>query len=151
MATGCIVPAGTGIRAAGGDPKAQLALAEGLESGAWGQPGPERAHRWDRRASREGSMQAQLALARSHAAGTGVLEDQAEALCARYQATAWQGTTEAQVELARSLEGGDRVIRDGRLAITWYRRAAEAGRVEAQQRLASHLESEGRADEALAW
>jgi TPR repeat protein len=61
------------------------------------------------------------------------------------------GDMDAQYQLGAAYDAGRDVPRDLAEAIVWYRRAAQAGQVEAQNSVGSALQAEGRYAEAIAW
>jgi tetratricopeptide (TPR) repeat protein len=61
------------------------------------------------------------------------------------------GDPDSQYRLGLAYDVGNDVPRDLAEAITWYRRAADAGNLEAQNNVGSALQAEKRYTEALAW
>lgn len=115
-----------------GDARAAWLLGELYARGRGGAPDPARALQWKERAAELGDIAAQFAVGEKYALGDGAPLDPDRA--ARWlQRAAAQGHPNAALALARLKE------REGNMgqALGWYRRAAEAGLVEAQERLAA--------------
>lgn len=79
------------------------------------------------------------------------LQDAAAQSLAELTQKAASGDTEAQYQLGAAYDAGRDVPRDLAEALKWYRRAAEAGHIEAQNSLGSAMQAEQRYAEALAW
>jgi len=83
-----------------------------------------------------GSAEAQAALGYNYESGSGVTQNDDEAV-AWYRRAADQGIPAAQNNLGRMFAVGKGVARDDAAAVDWYRRAAEQGYAISQRNLAS--------------
>ena len=75
------------------------------------------------------------------------LSDQVKVLIVRAQ----EGDVDSQLRVAMAYDTGRGAPRDGVEAMKWYRKAADAGNVEAQNSVGSGLQAEKRYAEALPW
>ena len=61
------------------------------------------------------------------------------------------GDTDAQFKIASAYDSGNGAPRDGKKAMKWYLKAAEAGMAEAQNSVGSGLQAEKQYSKALTW
>lgn len=95
----------------------------------------ETAHKLFLPLAEQGNADAQSALGRMYAHGSGVPQDYTEAV-KWYRMAAEQGNADAQSALGRMYEDGYGVPQDYTEALKWYRKPAEQGNADAQYKLA---------------
>lgn len=123
-----------------GDAQAQFLLGQMLEHGvAPGSRNPRRAVRWYRSAAAQDHGDAQFALARAYAAGSGVPRNRGAALNWLERAAA-NDSVPALLELATRHRHGDGVAVDEARAAALIQRAAALGSAEAQYQYAQRLD-----------
>lgn len=119
-------------KAASGDVKAQVGLAQAYEKGESVPQNDDLAAKWFRAAAEKGDPQAQNELGILYRRGAGVPQDKAQAV-EWYARSAAQGYGPGRFNLAVCYYNGDGVGVDDSLAYAWFRLAAAAGSKEAAE------------------
>ena len=115
-----------------GDPVAQTAMGFLCEEGWGGVPQSySEAAKWYKKASAQGSAEAQLSLGYLYIQGKGVAKNDAEAFKLFKQA-ALQGVDKAQYNVGLCYKGGDGVEKNTKEAFNWFLKAAQKGLPDAQ-------------------
>ena len=111
------------------------------DEGLGGPPNPRKAADWFRESADDAYAPAMVSLAGLYERGRGVAKDLDEAhqlykkAVGRYERAAERGDATSMLALGKLYEEGRAVPRDLTEAQDWYRQAAEAGNVEASERI----------------